>query len=433
MRSTTDPAAPASVYLSAMLRDAVVDVDGKGIGTLADVIVRLRPTGYPLLTGLVTKVGQNKVFVPVSVVTSIVPDRIILGTKTLDLRPFERRDGEVLLKEAVLGHRVIDVEHARLVRAYDVTLTDTPQGWAATGLDVHKRGWLPTSKHDQHVPRDWNSFDALIGHEASVKVRTGFGRLRGLRPAEIADIIETASARERDDLLDHLHHHPDLEADVFEELEDTHQTQVLKSLNTQEIAAVLTRMRTDDAVDAIIDLPQDRRQPVIDALPTLKKADVMRLLRYQESTAGGLMGVEYLAIDENTSIANVIEQVRHATTEQPEALTTIYSTNPDHQLTGSLSLVRAIQAEPSARLGDIADPNPVHADPRDDMIDISNIMADFNLLSLPILDDDQRILGVITVDDALEAAIPEDWRRRPRHQHTTNQKEPDARSDDVHL
>jgi len=422
----TTPTTPAPVYLSAILRDAVVDVDGKGIGSLADVIVRLGAAGYPLVTGLVTRVGQNRVFVPISVVTSIVPDRITLGTKTLDLRPFERRDGEVLLKDVVLGHRVIDVEHARLVRAYDVALTDTSAGWAATGLDVHKRGWLPGSKRDHRPPRDWNMFDALIGHEASAKIRTGFGRLRGLKAAQIADIIETASARERDDLLDHLHHHPDLEADVFEELDDTHQTQVLKTLNTQEIADVLTRMRTDDAVDAIIDLPQDRRQPVIDALPALKQADVLRLMRYQESSAGGLMGIEYLALPEDTSIADVLHAVRHATTVQPEALATIYSVNASQQLTGALSLVRAIQADPTALLGTIADPDPIHADPRDDMIDISNIMADFNLLTLPILDDDRHVLGVITVDDALEAAIPEDWRRRPRHEHTTSQQTSDT-------
>jgi CBS domain-containing protein len=420
MSTTTSPTA-GQIFLSAMLRDAVVDVDGKAIGNLSDVIVSLHPEAYPLLTGLVTRVGSNTVFVPMSAVTRIDPDRVVLGTAKLDLRPFERRDGEVLLKEAVLGHRVIDVEHATLVRAYDVALSITPTGWAATGLDVKKRGWLPRARHDQVIIRDWKSFDALIGHEASIKVRTGFRRLRGLRPAQIADIIENASSRERDDLLDHLHQHPELEADVFEELDDTHQTQVLKTLSTHEIAAVLTRMRTDDAVDAIIDLPQDRRQPVIDALPELKRADVLRLMSYQESSAGGLMGVEYLAVDEETTVGEALLQVRSATSAQPEALTTIYSVNADKQLKGALSLVHAIQADPTAMLKDVADPEPVHADPRDDMIDISNIMADFNLLALPILDDEGRLLGVITVDDALEAAIPEDWRHRNRHQHTTSQ------------
>lgn len=421
--TTTMPETIPPLYLSALLRDAVVNVDGKTIGTLADVIVRLHPDRYPPLTGLVMRVGPNNVFVPVTDITTIDNNRISLGNAKLDLRPFERRDGEVLLKEAVLGHRLIDVDRAALVRAYDVAITPSSDGWVATGLDVHKRGWLGRANHEQHGIRDWKSFEALIGHEASIHVRSGFRRLRGLKPAQIADLIESASTKERDDLLEHLHNNPELEADVFEELEEDHQTQVLKSRSTEEIADVLSRMRTDDAVDAILDLPQDRRRPVVDALPEIKRADVLRLMRYQDGSAGGLMGVEYLAIDELRTLADVLQIVRDATSQQPEALSTIYSVDTDKRLVGTLSLVRAIQADPSALLRDVSDLEPVHADPRDDIIDIANLMADYNLLSLPILDDERHILGVITVDDALEAAIPEDWRRRGRHQHTTAQGE----------
>ena len=419
--TTSSPQTREPVFLSAMLRDAVVDVDGRTIGTLADVIVRLHPDRYPSLTGLVMRVGPNNVFVSINDVTTVDSKRISLGSAKLDLRPFERRDGEVLLKEAVLGHRLIDVDRAVLVRAYDVAITPDTDGWTATGLDVHRRGWLGRSHHEQHALRDWKSFEALIGHEASIHVRSGFRRLRGLRAAQIADLIESASTKERDDLLEHLHSNPDLEADVFEELEENHQTQVLKSRSTEEIADVLSRMRTDDAVDAILDLPQDRRRPVVDALPELKRADVLRLMRYQDSSAGGLMGVEYLAIDQDTSISEVLHIVRAATSQQPEALTTIYSVDADKHLVGTLSLVRAIQAKPTALLREVSDLEPVHADPRDDIIDIANLMADYNLLSLPIIDDDAHILGVITVDDALEAAIPDDWRRRDRHRHTTAQ------------
>ena len=419
--------APA-LYLSAMLRDVVVDGQDKIIGTLADVIVRLHPDQYPPLTGLVVRVGANNVFVPMSDITTIDNSRISLGSARLDLRPFERRDGEVLLKEAVLGHRLIDVDRAVLVRAYDVAITATPDGWVATGLDVQKRGWLPRAHQQQHAVRDWKSFEVLIGHEASIHVRSGFRRLRGLKPAQIADLIETASTKERDDLLGHLHNNPDLEADVFEELEEDHQTQVLKSRTTQEIAEVLSRMRADDAVDAILDLPQDRRLPVVDALPELFRADVLRLMRYQERSAGGLMGVEYLAIEHDHTVAEALQIVRGSASQQPEALTTIYCVDSEARLVGTLSLVGAIQADPHAILRVVADAEPVHADPRDDIIDIVNIMADYNLLSLPVLDDDSHILGVITVDDALEAAIPDDWRRRERHQHRTAQGDPDIAS-----
>jgi len=420
--SALAPEAVAPLWLSAMLRDAMVDVQGKTIGSLADVIVRLHPDHYPMLTGLVMRVGTNNIFVPMVDITTIAANRISLTGARLDLRPFERRDGEVMLKEAVLGHRLIDVDRVALVRAYDIAITPNAGGWEATGVDVHKRGWLVRSQHERRAVRDWKSFEALIGHEPSVQVRSGFGRLRGLKPAQIADLIEAASTKERDDLFDHLHKNPDLEADVFEELEENHQTQVLKSRSTEEIADVLTRMRTDDAVDAILDLPQSRRRPIVDALPETKRADVLRLMRYQDGSAGGLMGLEYLAIDGGQTIAQVLQVVREAVSQQPEALATIYSVDSDNRLVGTLSLVGAIQAEPTALLREVSDLEPVHADPRDDIIDIANLMADYNLLSLPILDDTGHILGVITVDDALEAAIPDDWRRRDRHHHTTTQE-----------
>ena len=402
------------VNLSEILRGSVRGADGTAIGSLTDVIVRLRPSGYPHVSGLVVRIGQNTVFVPIDRVATLSPGAVQLNTKTLDLRPFERRDGEVLLNDAVLGHRVIDIEHARLVRAYDVALVRAVSGWQATGLDVHRRGWFRRRGHGQHLAQDWTRFDALIGHEASARLRGRFGRIRRLRPAQIADIIESASTHERDDLMDQLHENPDLEADVFEELDDTPQRRLLKTRSTEDVAGVLSRMRPDDAVDALIDLPHERRQPVLQALPADKRADIMRLMRYQGSTAGGLMGDEFVAVADTASVAEALAAVRAATGAQPEALTTIHLLDDLRRLTGTISLVAAVQADPTRRLAEIADAEPVFALPHEDMIEISNIMADYNLLTLPILDTDRTLLGVITVDDALEAVIPDDWRHRER-------------------
>jgi CBS domain-containing protein len=407
----------ATVKLSALVKHAVIDAKGQSLGALADAIVTLRGDDYPLLTGLVARVGPGTVFVPMSRVNAIDTARIELRSAKLDLRPFARRNGEVLLRADVLGHRLIDVDRATLVRASDVELTQGADGWVVTGLDVYRRRLLHLGRrHDTHRMRDWRSFEALIGHQPSVLVRSPFGRLRRLKPAQIADLIEEASHEEQEELLAHVHSDPELEADVFEELDDDEQSQLLRSRTSQQVADVLARMRADDAADAVMDLPQQRRRIVLDLLPEPHRGKVLALLGYHNATAGGLMGVDFLAMPESSSIGEVLVALRHATTQQPEALTTVYSLDDNGRLAGAISLVRALQLDPAVSLAQATDPQPVHAHPQDDIVSVTTQMADFNLLTLPVLDGENRILGVVTVDDALEAAIPADWRHRePQH------------------
>ena len=410
-----------TVTLSALLKHAVIDAKGKSLGELADAIVALRGDDYPLLTGLAAKIGSVTVFVPINRVTAIDTDRIELRSAKLDLRPFARRDGEVLLRADVLGHRLIDVDRAVLVRAHDVQLTQTPEGWVVSGLDVHRRRLIHLgARHETHPMRDWRSFEALIGHEPSVLVRSPFGRLRRLKAAQIADLIEDASRTEQDEILAHVHADPELEADVFEELDDDRQAQLLRNRTSEQAAEVIARMRADDAADAVMDLPQDRRRPVLDLLPEPQRTKILTLLGYSETTAGGLMGVDYVAVATTATVSDALAAVREARTNQPEALASIYLVEEGGKLAGAVNVILALQADPSTPLVEIADLDPIHLHPEADIVDVTTQMADYNLLTLPVVDHEHHMIGLITVDDALEAAIPEDWRRRePTHRHTT--------------
>ncbi|MEB0002435.1 CBS domain-containing protein [Cryobacterium sp. 10I1] len=431
MNTTIRGMTDSEVGLSQLLRHTVVDGQGKALGRLSDVIVRLRGDDYPLLTALVVRVGSETVFVPIADVQDLAPDNVQLASARLDVRAFERRPGEVLLNADVLGHRLIDVDLASLVRAHDVYITrlvpahdvylsPAPGVWVVTGLNVHQsHWWSPRRDKGNHPVRDWRSFEALIGHQPSVLVRTSFGKLRRLKAAQMADIIETADAKEQDELLAQVHADPEFEADVFEELEEDSLSQLLKSKSTADVASVLSRMRADDAADAITDLPQERRQDVLSLLPEPHRTKVLTLLGYHNATAGGLMGVEYLALSETATIRDALDIIRTSTTEQPEALTTIYTLDSNERLTGAISIIRALQADAQLMLREVVDPEPVHAAPEDDIIDVTTRMADFNLLTLPVVDEDGHILGIITVDDALEAALPEDWRRREAQAHSS--------------
>ncbi|MGH3180717.1 MAG: magnesium transporter MgtE N-terminal domain-containing protein [Streptosporangiaceae bacterium] len=423
------PSAPAdnktTLRLSRLLKRPVADSRGESIGRLTDVIVRLRGSDYPLVTGLVAAVGGREIFVPIDQVSSFDGDPIRLSSARLSLRHFERREGEVLLRADVLGHRLIDVENARLVRAADLELArdvkragEVGGEWVLAGVDTRRRprrlfGLLaPDSQDDAAVFRDWHDFEWLIGHESSALLRGPFARIRRLKPAQIADLLENASKEEETEILGRVHADPELEADVFEELDEDLATRLLGARTDEEIAAVLARMRADDAADAIAELPQRRRQSVLDLLPPGQRTKVLTLMGFNSASAGGLMGVDFIALPTMATVSDALARVREAVMLQPEALTSVHAVDDDGGLRGVARLVTLVQSDPGATVIDVSDTDPVRVGADTDITDVAVLMTDYNLITIPVVDDERRLLGVITVDDVLEVTLPEDWRRR---------------------
>jgi hypothetical protein len=445
--TTPPPAGPgapagseASLRLSRLIKRPVTDRGGGSLGRLADVIVRLRGADYPLVTGLVAVVGGREIFVPIDQVSSFDGDPLRLSSARLSLRHFERRDGEVLLRADVLGHRLIDVPNARLVRAADLELArvsslppsrddNLPPSradsllparddaeWVVAGVDTRPRRMFglraPNTRIGWGGVRDWHDFEWLIGHEGSALLRGPFARIRRLKPAQIADLLESASAEEETEILGRVRADPELEADVFEELDEDLATRLLGARTDFEIAEVLARMRADDAADAIAELPQQRRQPVLDLLPAAQRQKVLTLMGFASASAGGLMGVDFIALPGMVTVRGALARVRESPMLQPEALTSVHAVNEDGCLCGVARLVTMVQADPDAALIEVCDTDPVRVGTDTDITDVAVLMTDYNLITIPVVDDANRLLGVITVDDILEIALPPDWRRR---------------------
>jgi hypothetical protein len=414
----------ATLRLSRLLKRPVADRGGESIGRLADVIVRLRGTDYPLVGGLVAAVGGREIFVPVDQVASFNGDPLRLTSARLSLRHFDRREGEVLLRADVLGHRLIDVQNARLVRAADLELARDGREWVLAGVDPRRRprrprrprrlfGLLaPENAGDGASFRDWRDFEGLIGHESSARLRGPFARIRRLKPAQIADLLEDASKEEETEILGRVHADPELEADVFEELDEDLATRLLGARTDSEVAAVLARMRADDAADAIAELPQRRRQPVLDLLPPGQRAKVLTLMGFNSASAGGLMGMDFIALPAMARVSDALARVRESALLQPEALTSVHAVDGNGCLRGVARLVTLVQADPAACVIDVSDTDPVRVGADTDITDVAVLMTDYNLITIPVVDDARRLLGVITVDDVLEVTLPEDWRRR---------------------
>ncbi|MDT5325112.1 MAG: hypothetical protein QOF25_2264 [Mycobacterium sp.] len=403
------------IHLSELLRSPAVAKSGEVVGRVEDVIVRLRGHDtYPAVTGVVVGVGGRRVFVSADQIQEFTQDRITLARNKVDLRGFERRDGEVLLRADVLDHRLIDVAAAELMHAYDIELEDTGTRWVLARLDTRRPARLfgLIKQAGGHAARDWKAFEPLIGHTQSIVARHNSGRFRAFRPAQIADLLEDADKAEGGEILDRVHTDPELEADVFEELDPDKASRLLDDMTDTQVAALLGRMRADDAADAVTDLRQSRRRRILDLMPAGQRTKVITLMGFNPSSAGGLMNVDIASCSTNTSAGLALSIIATARSVQPEALLKVHVLSDTGVLVGVVSVIGLLQADPAVAIADIMDTDPVRVAPEADVTDVALLMADYNLYTIPVVDDTDRVLGVVTVDDVLEATIPEDWRRR---------------------
>jgi CBS domain-containing protein len=411
----------AVVHLSSIAGSPLLDSAGSRLGRVEDVIARLdRDEPQPPVSGLKARIGGRDMFVPADRIAHLEATAARTSTTKLNLARFERRPGEVLLRADVLGRSLIDVEAARLVVAREVELVCVDGVWRLAGIDTSlgaswRRLLLPRrfrrheGEHEAFV--QWTHLEPFVDHVPSARLRLAHRRLARLHAAQIADLVEAASHEQGEEIMKAVASDKELEADIFEELDEEHQLEFLRERSDEQVAAVLARMESDDAADLLMELDQDRRMPVLERLPAARQLKVKRLLGYNPQTAGGLMNPDFVSVPELSTVEQALEAVRRSELAA-EQIGSVLVLDRDGKLAGSVSVAALVKAPVHESVGALVDHGHPVVTTDVDVPEIARLMTDFNLVSMPVVDADGTPIGLLAVDDVLEQMLPEDWRRR---------------------
>jgi CBS domain-containing protein len=410
----------AIVHVSAVAGSPLLDSAGERLGRVEDVIAQFDLADRsPPVIGLKARIGGREMFVPATRIDRLEPTAARTATTKLNLAQFERRPGEVLLRSDVLDRSLINVDTARLVKAREVELVCDGGTWRVAGIDPSFRArlWrlLPRqfrghdTEHTQFIA--WSHVEPFVAHVPTSRLKLASRRLARLHPAQIADLVEAASHEEGEEILEAVGQDKELEADVFEELDDEHQVEFLRERSDQEVAAVLSRMASDDAADLLLEIEQDRRLPVLNLMPAPKQRKIRGLLGYNPSTAGGLMNPDFISVRATAKVGDALARVR-ASQLGPQQVSIVCVVDDAGTLVGAVTLAELVRASEQGAISELVDAAMPTVPVEADLPEVARLMTDYNMTAMVVVDGEGRPVGVIAVDDVLELLLPEEWRRR---------------------
>ncbi|QAY70201.1 magnesium transporter MgtE N-terminal domain-containing protein [Xylanimonas protaetiae] len=405
------------VFVARLAGTAVFDPIGDPVGRVRDVVVLVRAKGAPRVVGLVVEVpGRRRVFLPMTRVTSIDAGQIIT-TGLVNLRRFEQRAMESLVLAELLDRTVTMRDGSGEVGVEDVSIARQRNGdWLVDQLFVRRR---EPGRSTLGLRR--RGATMVVGIDAVSTLAAG-GRGQGaaalieayedLRPADLADALHELGDARRLEVAAALD--DERLADVLEELPEDDQVAILSGLDTGRAADILEAMEPDDAADLLQELPAAQATRLIELMEPDEAEDVRRLLAYDEDTAGGMMTTEPVILGPETTIAAALAQIRKQDLAPALASVVFVARPPLETPTGRFLGVahfqRLLREPPHAAVGSVIDTDAEALTADAPLGRVTRLLAAYDLLALPVLDDERRLLGAVSVDDVLDHLLPEDWR-----------------------
>ena len=408
-------------YLSKLLGSPVKDVENKSAGTLHDLVVSTRQA-YPRVTAVGVRRRGKTLYAPWDAVSSFEESGLMLRIPAAELAERELEADELHLSATFLDKQLVDTEGRKVIRVNDIQLLRNGPFVHVAAVDVSSNAILrrvglakvgdriskTRQKPKPHLI-DWKDVDIEQTDEAAVRLAVPQTKLELLHPADIAELVHELSPEERAAVFDALE--DDLAADTFEELHPSYQASLLLDLPDEKASEILNEMSPDDAADLLADLPDDRRRHFIAMMEKDDAEDMRELLSYPEHSAGGIMTPDYAWARLEDTAYKAIERLREQE-EDAETVYYIYVVDRSEHLRGVFSLRELVMSAPDRKVREFMTENPVSVRPEASEEEITEVIAKYNLLALPVVDEEGELHGIITIDDAIDLVLPLAWKKR---------------------
>ncbi len=404
--------AATRVFLARLSGIGVFDPKGDQVGKVRDGVVVLRSGSHPpRLTGLAVEVQpRRRIFVPMTKVTAIDTGQVIV-TGTVNLRRFEQRAGETLVTAELFDRSVALIETGDRVAILDVAVEQSrTTDWYITQLFVRRGGG--GFRRGERFVVDWSEIGGLSLPAADQSAESLIASLDTMRAADVATVLHDLTPKRRLEAARELD--DERLADVLEELPEDDRVAIVSMLEAERAADVLEEMDPDDAADLISELPPEQAEALLGRMEPDEADDIRRLLSYDDFSAGGMMTTEPIVLPADATVADALAHIRNKDLS-PALASQVYVTRaptetPTGKYLGVAHFQRLLREPPGTLVSSVLDTSFVPVGPDAPLSVVTRTFAAYNLVALPVVDENGRLIGAVTVDDVVDHMLPEDWR-----------------------
>ncbi len=404
------------IALSSILGASVYDSSGAFAGHVREVAIFPQEDSNHI-SDFIVKTREGDRLLPSRQVKTLIGSAIQVNGSAHDWQPLSSSEGMLLLERDLLDQQIIDVSGRKVVRVNDVDLLREQLNGTVKlkvgRVDIGLRGAirrllkgmapsraveaLAMRMPEKSIP--WEAVDLIETDPARrVRLRLAYERLSRLHPADIADILEDLAPAERESVFGSLDE--EVAAEALEEIDPKMQIELMRSINSDKAADIVEEMDPDAAADLLGDLPQETSEEILEEMEPEERQEVSELLAFHENTAAGRMTTDYIALSPEHTVGDAIDRLR-SFEGAVETVSTIYLMDSQEKLVGSVPLVSLVLAPGGTRLGTLTPEHVIYVEASASEKDVAEMFDKYNLLTLPVVDEEQRLTGIITADDVI--------------------------------